>query len=955
MRKINKIVCLAALLAAPCWLGAKGLTGIVLDKTTGQPLIGAAVVVKGEANRGTSTDANGKFTLNVPDDAAEINIGFIGYRSLDLKITDTGIPLRVELETDALGIEEVVVTGQGAAVQKRRISSNVVSVGEEQLAKLPSGRIDQMLQGALPNVQINLTTGQPGTTSIIKSRGLSSAFTNSTPVIYVDGVRVDNLNTKATLSAGMANGAVTGAIGDIPMENIEKIEYVTGGAATTLYGSDAANGVIQIFTKKGGTGRTNVYAEAEIGADIATDRFYHFKRTKDLLQQNGLIQKYRVGFDGGKEEFGYSFAASMSNSDGTLIHDKNRQKKYDINAGMRAKLGKIVDYSSSFGFVSQSYGRSRNGNQGGYTGLWFTEGAASAMFGYDPDLDKLDDETYADMKALVSGAGALPIAPVQGERYQTAHTFTVKPLNNLTFKGTVGMDYRASTEKTVTTNEYLIHTLQKPEGTTDAGSISSYDRNYFGLTIDLNGQWRAQAGKNFSFITTAGFQYFSTNDHQIAYTATNVRDGATTVAGAGITRSNEYLAYLYNYGAFLQENIGFRDKLFLDLGIRTDYNTAFGDNVGWQYYPKAGLSYTLSDEPFMRWLSERNIVNNLKIRANYGIAGSYPPPFSYQKTIEIGSFLGGQTASLGNYGNPDLGPEKKHSYEAGFDMSLLRSRLTVGFTYYYARTKDALFKAPLAPSTGYDTYLANVGEIENKGIELFANLAIIRNRNWNLDISASYNTNRNVVLSTGGVAPFSIGGMSERTLQNVVEEGQPVGFIRGSKAVLNPDGSLKEVLLLQNLGTTIPTSYGNFALNLAYKNLSLYVNGNYQLGAYVHSFDRQFRFQRGLKDPTVPDKALEGKTQSEQTWNFSNFFVEKSDFLKIRTIGASYRLKFKKFLQYADISVDVHNPFTFTRCSVDPEAVLSGAQSQGGVAAGGFNYSTYSTPCQVIGTLRLTF
>ena len=160
-------------------------------------------------------------------------------------------------------LDEVVVTGQGSAVSKRRLSSNITKLSASDLERLRNSRIDQMLQNALPNVQFTLTTGQPGTTSMIKSRGLSSAFTNSTPVIYVDGVRVDNLNTGASLFNTLNNvygnisgqTAASGAIGDIPMENIDHIEYVPGGAATTLYGSDAANGVLQIFTKKNGSGR----------------------------------------------------------------------------------------------------------------------------------------------------------------------------------------------------------------------------------------------------------------------------------------------------------------------------------------------------------------------------------------------------------------------------------------------------------------------------------------------------------------------------------------------------------------------------------------------------------------------------------------------------------------------------------------------------------------------------
>ena len=287
-------------------------------------------------------------------------------------------------------LNEFVVTGQGGAVSKRRLSSNVTKLSAADLAKLPTGRIDQMLQNAVPNMQITLTNGQPGTTSMIKSRGLSSAFTNSTPVIYVDGVRVDNLNTGSSLfnvmnnAYGDINGqtAASSAIGDIPMENIDHIEYVPGGAATTLYGSDAANGVIQIFTKNHGTGRFNASVTAQMGVDVANSQFYHFNRTKELLHQTGFQQRYGLSFSGGTDRLGYSFGASMSQNTGTIIHDGNEQKKYDLRFGSSIRMNSMLKYTNSFGLVSEEYRRNRNGNQGYYTGLWFAEGSAAANFTY---------------------------------------------------------------------------------------------------------------------------------------------------------------------------------------------------------------------------------------------------------------------------------------------------------------------------------------------------------------------------------------------------------------------------------------------------------------------------------------------------------------------------------------------------------------------------------------------
>ena len=345
-----------------------GIRGIIIDKANADKLVGVVVVPDGNTNAATLTDANGNFHIST-NGVKSLRVSCVGYVTKTIQLnkdiqSDKDMEKRgdcyvIALDEDYFKINEVVVTGQGAEINKRRLSSNISTVDASDLEKVKVGRIDQMLQNALPNVQINITTGQPGSTSMVKSRGLSSAFINSTPVIYVDGVRVDNMNSVSSLnnytgtSLNSLNGqtATYGSISDIPMENIDHIEYVTGGAATTVYGSDAANGVIQIFTKKGSNNKISFYAGADLGADVASSQFYHFKRTKELLHQTGLQQKYRFGFDGGTDKYGYSFGASMSENTGTLIHDGNKDRKYDMRFGSHVKFNRMLEYQNSFGFV----------------------------------------------------------------------------------------------------------------------------------------------------------------------------------------------------------------------------------------------------------------------------------------------------------------------------------------------------------------------------------------------------------------------------------------------------------------------------------------------------------------------------------------------------------------------------------------------------------------------------
>ncbi len=872
-------------------------------------------------------------------------------------------------------LNEIVVTGQGGAVSKRRLSSNITKLSSAELDKLPTGRIDQMLQNALPNVQFTLTNGQPGTTSIIKSRGMSSAFTNSTPVIYVDGVRVDNMNTGSELfnvmnnAYGSINGqtAASSAIGDIPMENIDHIEYVPGGAATTLYGSDAANGVIQIFTKNHGAGRFNASVTTQLGVDVANSQYYHFDRTKDLLHKTGFEQKYGLAFSGGDERMGYSFGASMSQNTGTLIHDGNEQRKYDLRFGSSIRMNSMLKYTNSFGFVAEDYRRNRNGNQGFYTGLWFAEGAAAANFTYQAedgslqnfpaDIDSASPYVYNKIKDFVSKAEALQDHREEVKRFQTSQQLEFKPTRFLTFHATLGLDYRYNTDKLVETNRYLIHTQMKPEGTTDAGSVGNYDRNYYGITGEINGQWKVYHAEWLSNILTGGFQYFSTHDHQSLYKGQNVRDGARIMSGAGVIQADEWLSYLHNYGCYLQDNLGINNRYFLDLGLRLDYNTAFGEQVGWQAYPKIGLSYILSDEPWMRPLVFEGWVNSLKLMANFGVAGSYPPAFEYQRTIDVSSYLDRQANTFGKNGNPNLGPERKYSYEAGFQATLFQRVIDLGLTYYLAITHDALFNVPTLPSSGQSSsYLANIGKIRNNGVEMFVGAHIINTHDWGLTVRGSLNTNYNKVLSTGGLVPFAIGGFSSRTIVTVVEEGKSVGFLRGTATTLHADSSVDKTLYNQDLGRTVPTLYGNFTLTARWRQLNLTISGDYQAGAYVHSFDRQFRFAKGIKDEAIPEAALAGTTQAKTWLNFTNFFVEKADFVKVRNIGVDYTFRFPKCrIHELFLALNCYNPFSWTSSSVDPEAVLSGARTQGSIATGGLSYSSYSQPRQYVMTAKVSF
>lgn len=934
------------------------VSGVITDKRTGETLPNVSVKIKGSST-GTQTNNKGFYKLAIPQDKDDvvIEVKYIGFKPREYPVNrnTSSTTINVQLEEDLLGLDEVVITGQGMDISKRRLSSNVVSISDKDIRDIPAQRIDQLLQSKLPNAQIRLTGGQAGATSIIRSRGVNSAFISSTPIIYVDGVRMDNLNTRAALGGGSASGAAISSISDIPMDNIEKIEFVNGGAATTLYGSDAANGVIQIITKKGGADKTDITVETQMGVETPTSDYLHFKKTKDLLFKNGFYQKQHLSLNGGDGKFGYSFSGGYQNSTGTQIYNQNSNQRIDLRTGLRASLGSKVTYESSFSYINNKYKRSRNGNQGGYTGLWFAESGASSITGpkFNSDLDNQTDAEYAAMKAYVDEAEKLQDNGIDINRFQTSQVFKYQPLKNLTFKATGGVDYRAQRQQIITTNEYLSYTTNTK--ITDQGSIDNLDRNYFGLTFELNGQYEIKL-KDFSFITTVGGQFFRNEDHQIQYLGSNIRDGAQTIGVATTRTSNEYYSEVVNYGIYIQENLGYKNKLFLDLGLRGDGNSAFGKNIGVQYYPKIGFSYIPSAEKYFEAIS--NVVSSAKIRGNYGLAGNFPTPFANERTIDFVGYNGTQSASFGQAGNADLKPEKTTTFEAGIDLGFLNDRIVISGGFYHSVTNDALFLVPPAPSTGLASQLQNVGKILNRGLEFNTVLTPVKTTNSSLRFNLSVNTLFNKVLSSGGAAAFNINGFSARTVQTVVQEGYSVGFIRGNYGEFDANGLLVSTTAQQNLGTTIPTLFGSMGLNYQYKSFNFFANADYQKGAYAISFDRQFRFNYGTATEGIPQAEID-KSGRTRWLDITNRFVEKTDFIKVRTIGTGYTFKpamWNGVIKNVNIGLSVVNPLNFAASSFDPEATTSGsAQGQNGATTGGVSYSTYSSPRQFLASLRLNF
>lgn len=963
---------LALMAYAPVHAQSTGtIEGQIVGERTQQPLTGVQVSVEGHG-LGALTGQDGRYSIgNVPAGEQQVRVQRIGFATVTRSVTVSAggvATLDLALSERAVDLEGLVVTGQGSEISRRRLSTNIDVISAEEIQGSPMGRLDQLLQASLPSVQVRLTSGQPGSTSHMRGRGPVSASRGSTPVIYVDGVRVDNLNSQAELSlntSGNADqGTQTSAIADIPLENIERIEYIPGGAATTLYGSDAANGVIQIFTARGTPGTTQFSVESEVGMETANKDYFHFPQTADLLYRNGLTQRYRLSGQGGSEAVTWSFGASIQDREGFRIAN-NASRNYQARTGLSATVTDDLTYDGSFSFGWNHFDRSRDGNAGSYTPLWLLEGARIFALGFNNQLDRASPQELSDLRQFLNRAEELQNYRVQVARFQTSQAMRWEPRADLSFRGLAGVDFRSSNERGIETNEFLIHTQVHGPGTDDRGSIENYDRRFLGLTLEGGGQHRLDRGI-LSLITNVGGQLFRTDDNQAERIALNVRDGSETVRGAGSTSADDVFLTVVNYGGYVQQNWGFHDRYFVELGLRADGNSAFGDEVGVQYYPKVGLVYDVGHEAFYQDSRLADWIPQLRLRANYGVAGNFPPPFTRDRTVNFASYLGRQAVEFGNPGNPDLKPEKTYTLEFGGDLEAFNGRLTFQGNWYDARTRDALFEAPPAPSTGEGLQLRNVGEIQNRGLELRVTGEVVQRQNLSVRLNASYNTLDNEVLDSGGTPVFPIGGHSSGTIQSVVQEGLPLGALRGNRATFGPDGTIESVEPLSFLGSPLPDRFGSLGMDVRVgENLRFNATADWQTGAQNQSFDRQFRYLYIGDDPALPSAVTsfpvgpDGLGGRAALWlQMTDQFVEDTDYLLIRNLSANYVLPASiapGFANSIEVGLGIHNPIGWWTSSFDPEVDYSGAQSQGGATVGGFNYAADPSPRTFMANIRVRF
>jgi len=800
------------------------VTGIVTDGSTQGPLSQAQVYLQG-TGLGSLTAANGRFIiLNVPVGTYQARAERIGYRAVVQEITVVAgetTQFNVTLQSQALGLDELVVTGTAGAARRREVGNTISQIDMVNVVE-PPVNMDALLQSRVTGMVVTPGSGSIGSGSQIRLRGNVSVAMSNQPIVYVDGVRVRSdgyaKNVPNTGFQSRSNNDVSSPLNDINPADIERIEVIKGAAATTLYGTEAAAGVIQIFTKRGRPGAAQWTAQIDQGVGRVLpfgpatadrppsepERTAAGGRSEYLFidpwLRNAWQQRYSLSVGGGREDFQYFVSGTLTDNEGVLPNDHENKVNLRGNFVFSPLETLQLQWNTAFTSTELEYTAVGN-NAHGLT-----------LNAFRRDRNYASSETREAIDPLLNQE-----ITTQIEHLITGMTATWTPRVDFTHRFTVGYDLATQNNRNLRPFGF---------GLAPAGILADRRHRFSTLTGDYVGTYAMRLTEALRSSVSWGGQMVTTETEETgAYGENFPGPGKPVVDAAGTTLGFESRQRVINAGFFLQGLFDIRDRYFLTVGIRVDGNSAFGENLGLQNYPKASFSWVVSDESF--WNPE---WGQMKFRTAWGQSGRAPGAFDAVRTFDPVGW--GQAPAFFplNVGNPDLGPERTTELEAGFDASFLDGRLAVEFTAYDARTTDALFNVRQMPSLGFlQSQLENVGELKNTGIELTLNTNVVRRANFGVDLGGYLSTNNSEVVSLGGAPAFSLGNFGW------VVEGAPVPVIR-ARCVTNPEELAAPIIENDcEIGPANPTHTigGNLSLHLP-RGLMLSTRGEYQGGHYIY-------------------------------------------------------------------------------------------------------------------------
>ncbi|HEU5219078.1 MAG TPA: SusC/RagA family TonB-linked outer membrane protein [Gemmatimonadales bacterium] len=947
----------AAAAPAPVRFFAGSVAGRVTDVRSGLGLAGTTVEVQGTRLAATSGD-DGRYRIaNVPAGSHVIavrRIGYSGTRSTVTVADNQEATADFALAASAYSLEEVVVTGTAGGEQRRTLGNAVATIdASTAMARSAAPNLTSLLSSRTPGAIITPGSGRIGAGPTIQIRGRSTLSLGSEPLVYVDGVRVNNAVNQGPLGGflGAQNAGVASRLNDINPEDIESIEVIRGPAASTIYGTEAANGVIQIITKKGGGGAARWTASIEQGTQrmedpagrIPTNYFKDASGTVvpwngwqqevdsgRAFLKSGHVRSYNVGVSGGRDQLTYFVSGTYN--DETGIEPNNSGKGFSGRANVGFSPSSTMDVQANLGYVRNSaHLGADNGLSPFFNAFFGHKLLFPANRGFFTTPPEVPQRLYDNSSAI--------------NRFTGGTTFIHHPVDWFSQRLVVGVDFTSDDARAL---EKFAPPDLAPFLTafgSAAGRIAQTLRNNTIATGDYSATARFKLNSKFNSSSSLGANFVKKQLKTSVLAAINFpAPGLETVSSAA-TPSPPVQTEVVNttLGVWGQEQIGWNDRLFLTAALRVDNNSAFGEDFKWVTYPKLSASWVMSEEPFWGTLSKS--INTFKLRAAYGQSGNQPDAFAALRTfISAPRPTGDAGLSPGSFGNSDLKPERGKELEFGFEANLF-NRLSLDFTYFSKHTTDAILLQPTAPSGGFPgTQAVNVGETKNHGIELQAAFQALAKRDLSWEVLGNIATNKDEVVDLG-ILPFA----GSTNIRSTV--GYPINAY-WSRRVVSADRDANDVITNilcdggagkppvacstapeQFIGTQTPKVTGAVSSTVTlWQNLTLYGLLDFKRGHTLLNANEFLRcggvaplcdavYNRAAYDTHL----LASIASSSIAANVLEPFMQKASFFRLSEVSVAYALPprwFKRLgISGARLSLAGRNLHTWTKYrGLDPES-----------------------------------
>jgi TonB-dependent starch-binding outer membrane protein SusC len=738
------------------------IAGRVVDSGTQAPL-GAAQIQIESLGIGVLSQASGQFQLpNVPAGTHTVRVQRLGYGTVSQSITVAAgavATLNFALPQTALALDAVVVTGTAGGSQVRAIGNVVGRLDADRIREIaPVGTMQDLIGRREPGVAFNRSTGNIGGGSSVRIRGTSSFSLGDQPLLYVDGVRVDN--QAGVGPSGLWGGPQASRLDDFSPNEIESIEIIKGAAAATLYGTEASAGVIQIITKKGQIGRPQFDFTVRQGAnwlpnparmfgdqwgiDRATGEVISFNIVEEEaaagrpIFSTGHAQLYSLSMRGGTDFVRYFLSTEWKDETGMFPFNWDRRSNMRANVTVMPHETLSLDISSAYLDGATNFLSAR-----------VTLGAIEQTAWANPALRNTPQRGFfVAPPSEFNDVDALR----EFTRFTGGATLTHTPWERFTHRLTAGLDVNNDHNRVVFPRhpEGSAHLF----GVVSLGEISVERPTVRAESLDYSASLRYRAlHPELTFTSSFGAQYFSRQHDEVrvdgrVFPTPAVRNlaGATTAEWDEVQFQNKGL------GMYLQQEVGFDNRIFATAAVRGDDNSAFGAEFEAAIYPKLSATWVVSDESFWRWHS---LMNQFRLRTAWGQAGRQPETFAavtlYAPELAVGSEPGVRPSIMGN---PDVGPEVTTELEAGFDAALLGDRVSGQFTYYTQKVTDAILSMPLAPSHGFPgSQSVNIGQLSNWGWEVALDARLYESRNFAIEMGGALARNENRIDDLGGRPP----------------------------------------------------------------------------------------------------------------------------------------------------------------------------------------------------------